>query len=215
MPTTLFTLPRELRDEVYIYLAHSPSFTFLLACRQLNEEGTPLLYKHGTYSLRALTLRKEHLPAPPKPPPTSLIQNLHIAMPPIHFGHHKSPNYEISHRTTESLSQFSGTDIRRRICHFDLQGWTLSAGMAKVLGSFGGFDVVRVEVRLKPYSDHYNGGIRPHDEDLADEERVDCVRLIEERLGTALGEAKWEKKDSGTCFEEVRVAEFRPCGSRQ
>lgn len=78
-----------------------------------------------------------------------------------------------------------------------------------------GFDVVRVEVRLKPYSDHYNGGIRPHDEDRADEERVDCVRLIEERLGTALGEAKWEKKDSGTCFEEVLVAEFRPRVSRQ
>lgn len=82
--------------------------------------------------------------------------------------------------------------------------------MAEALSEFRGFDIVRVEVRLKPYSDHYNGGIRPHNFDQQDEERDECKQLIEKRLGTALGPAKWENKDAGTCFEEVLVAEFRP-----
>ncbi|CAD6594116.1 MAG: hypothetical protein ASARMPREDX12_008147 [Alectoria sarmentosa] len=213
MPTTLLTLPRELRDEIYTYVALSSSFTFLLASRQLHEEGTPLLYKHGTYRLRALTLRQEHLPTPPlSPPPISIsqIQNLHISMPPIHFGDHKGPNYEISRRTALQLRQFSGTDIRRRMCHFDLQDWTLSKGMARVLCGFGGFDVVRVEVRLKPYGSDPDGRIRPYDSDREDEQREECVQLIEERLGPALGNAKWEGKDSGTCFEQVLIAVFWP-----
>ena len=82
--------------------------------------------------------------------------------------------------------------------------------MAEALSGFRGFDIVRVEVRLKPYNIHYDGRIRPYDSDRQDEERDECVQLIEGRLGTALGPAKWEDKDSGTCFEEVLVAEFRP-----
>lgn len=112
MPTTLITLPRELRDEIYTYVALTSNFTFLLTCRQLNDEGTPLLYKHGTYRLRALAFRKERLPAPPTPPPASIIQNLYISMPRIHFGYHKGPNYEIPLRTVRRLGQFAGTELR-------------------------------------------------------------------------------------------------------
>ena len=215
MPATLFTLPQELRDEIYTHLALSSSFNFLLACRQFNEEGTPLLYKHGTYRVRALTLRKEKIPLPSKPPPISLIRNLYISMPPINFGCFKSPNYEISRRSALHLSQFAGTDIRRRVCHFDLQDWTLSEGMARVLSGFHGFEVVRVEIRLKPYNPKYDGTLGMFDLWEQDEYMDKCVRLIEERLGTALGEAKWEKKDSGNCFVEVWIAEFRPQESKQ
>ena len=88
-------------------------------------------------------------------------------------------------------------------------------GMAEVLVSFRGFDVVRVEVRLKPYTNDYDGRLRPHDHEQQDEERKECVRLIEERLGAGLGEAKWENKDSGSYFEEVLVAEFRPRQSKR
>ena len=82
--------------------------------------------------------------------------------------------------------------------------------MAGALGGLCGFEIVRVEVRLKPYSVHYDGAIRPYDLERQDRERDDCVQLIEARLGTALGAAKWEGKDAGNCFEEVLVAEFRP-----
>lgn len=82
-----------------------------------------------------------------------------------------------------------------------------------MLSGFRGFDVVRVEIRLKPYSQPYDGGVRPYDFDEQDRNRDECVQLIEGRLETALGEAKWENKDSGNCFEEVLVAEFRPRGS--
>lgn len=77
MPTTLFTLPRELRDEIYIHVALSSSFTFLHTCRQFHEEGTPLIYKYGYQRLRALTFRNEKLPLSPPPPPISKIQNLY------------------------------------------------------------------------------------------------------------------------------------------
>lgn len=79
-----------------------------------------------------------------------------------------------------------------------------------MLSGFRGFDVVRVEIRLKPYSRPYDGEVRPYDFDEQDRNRDECVQLIEGRLETALGEAKWENKDSGNCFEEVLVAEFRP-----
>lgn len=135
-------------------------------------------------------------------------------MPPIKVCYLKGPNYEISRRTALRLSQFAGTDIRRRVCHFDLQAYTLSKEMGKVSSGFRGFNVVRVEVRLKPYNVDYDGRIRPYDPDIEDRNKGECVELIEERLGTALGEARWESKDSGTCFEEVLVAEFRPWESR-
>ncbi len=87
--------------------------------------------------------------------------------------------------------------------------------MAEVLSGFRGFEIVRVELRLQPYSVDYDGRIRPFDFEEQDEYREKKVRLIEERLGAALGEAKWEDKDSGTCFEEVWIAEFRPRESKQ
>lgn len=87
--------------------------------------------------------------------------------------------------------------------------------MAGALGGFRGFEIVRMEVRLKPYSAHYDGWIRPHDFDRQDRERDGCVQLIEGRLETALGTAEWEGKDAGNCFEEVLVAEFRPWLSKQ
>lgn len=35
-----------------------------------------------------------------------------------------------------------------------------------------------------------------------------CLGLIEERLGSTLGEAEWEDRESGNCFEDVMVGEF-------
>ena len=74
-----------------------------------------------------------------------------------------------------------------------------------------GFEVVRVEMQL-------TGICAPDD---GKQEREPCVRMIEERLGSALGEAKWEQTESevsfpSDVFEEYRVymkvlvAEFRP-----
>lgn len=87
--------------------------------------------------------------------------------------------------------------------------------MAGTLSSFRGFDIVRVEVRLKPYSVDYDGRIRPHDFDQQDREIEECMQLIEARLSAALGAATWERKNPGNCYEEVLVAEFRPWLSKQ
>ncbi len=80
--------------------------------------------------------------------------------------------------------------------------------MVEVLNGFRGFEIVLVEVRLQPYIVDYDGRIRPFDYEQEDEHKDECVRLIEERLGTALGEAQWEGKDSGNCFDQVLIAEF-------
>lgn len=82
--------------------------------------------------------------------------------------------------------------------------------MAKALGGLYGFDVVRVEVRLKPFDAERDGGIRPFDEELKDEQRDACMQLIEDRLVPLLGVPEWENKWSGSCFEQVLVAEFWP-----
>ena len=210
MPVTLLALPRELRDEIFTYVALSSNFAFLLTCHQLKEEGTRLLYKHAFYRVRALKLHWEHLPAPPRSPPISLVQNLHISMPPIPFGDHKGPNYEIPRRTSLLLEQFAGTETRRRVCHIYLEGWTLSAGMGRVISRFVGFDVVRVEVRLTPYDVDYEGRLRPYDDQKRVRQRDNRLRLIEERLGSTLGEVKWEDKESGNCFEDIIVGDFLP-----
>ena len=207
MPFTFLMLPRELRDEIYTYAALSSSFNFLCTCHQLNEEGTPLLYKHGIYRMRAMTLRREHLPTLSKRPPFHLIQNLYIAMPPISLDVHKSPNYEIPRSTISLLEHFRGTEVRRRVCHFDLQDWTLSAGMAEGLGGLVGFEVVRVEVQVKLHDGYCLAPPVPG------ETRLDRrVRLIDERLGLALGKARWEEKfpENLSRLVLVLVAEFRP-----
>ena len=222
MPATFLTLPRELRDEALTYAALSSSFSFLRTCRQLNEEGTPLLYKHGRYCMRALTLPIERdrgqLPVQCKPPPIHLIQNLYITMPPLWADFSKSPNYEIPRETASLLEQFRGTEIPRRVCHFYRRHWTLTAGMAKGLSGLVGFEVVRVEVWLRVYplnsSDQVWLGVYPIDPDeeleRRDKEKDHCVRLIEEGLGSALGKAKWEQSDSKNYSYEGLVAEFRP-----
>ena len=208
MPFTFLMLPCELRDEIYTYAALSSSFNFLCTCRQLNEEGTPLLYKHGIYRMRAMTLRREHLPTLSKRPPFHLIQNLYIAMPPIPFSVDKSPNYDIPRSTIALLEHFRGTEIRRRVCYFDLQAWALSAGMAEGLGGLVGFEVVRVEVQVKLYVGYSLGPPVPR------ETRLDRrVRLMDERFGLALGKARWEEKDPESLSRAVLVAEFRPQGS--
>lgn len=75
---------------------------------------------------------------------------------------------------------------------------------------FVGFDVVRVEVRLKPYDLGYRRLLLPYHDEKKDKEREDCLRLIEERLISTLGEVKWEDKESEDCFEDLIVGEFRP-----
>ena len=205
MPVTFLTLPRELRDEICTYAALSSSFAFLRTCRQLNEEGTPLLYKHGIYR-RALPRHKEHLPTLSTPPPIHLIQNLYISMPPSLYGCRHFPNYEIPRTAASLLEQFRGTEIRRRLCHFDLQTWILSAEMAKGFGGLVGFEVVRVEVRFKFHDPHGRLDVRL-------EKRVPALRRIDEGLKLALGNARWEEKDPGSSFQEIWVAEFRPRSS--
>ena len=199
MPITFLTLPRELRDEILTYAALSPSFTFLRTCRQLNEEGTPLLYRHGIYHMRVLTLcserrAREQLPAPCEPPPIHLVQNLHFTMPPIQTYR---THYELPQRTIALLEQLGATEIRRRVCQFDLQFWPLSPDVAKGLGGLVGFEVVRLQVRSR------------------EKERDQFVRVLDEWLGSALGKAKWETKES-VMFDkygndvDILVAEFRP-----
>ena len=210
MPATLFTLPRELRDEILAYAALSSSFAFLRTCRQLNEEGTPLLYKHAVYDVRILMVRREgttrqHLRAPKNPPPFHLVQNLYITLPPRWS---KIPNYEIPPSAIALLEQFRGTEIRRRVCHFDLQAETLSAEIVKGLGGLVGFEVVRVQMRLRLYDRNSH-----REPECTDVERHYCMQLIDERLGPALGKAKWETKESVMLHERVAavlVAEFRP-----
>ena len=119
-PSTLLALPRELRDKICTYLALSSDFTILPTCRQLNEEGTPLLYKYGIYRIRALTFRKERLAFAPPLIQASLIQNLFISMPRVLSDKRKSPDYEISLPTEHLLEKFGGTEVRRRWCYFDL-----------------------------------------------------------------------------------------------
>ena len=86
--------------------------------------------------------------------------------------------------------------------------------MGKALSGYGGFDVVRVEVRLKPYNLNYEGRLREMVLEFVNAQKRKSVRIVERRLESALGKARWENKDSGNCFEEVIVAEFRPRASR-
>ena len=113
------------------------------------------------------------------------------------------------------LSQFGGTEIKRKVCHFDLQTWVLSARMASVLSGFRGFEVVRVEVRFEPWCVSLDGRIRPLDMELRGQERIDCIQPIKEQLYPALGEATWETKPSGHWLHEVHVAVFQPGTSRE
>lgn len=86
--------------------------------------------------------------------------------------------------------------------------------MGRVFSRFVGFDVVRVEVRLMPYEVDYGGRLRPYDDQKKDGQRDNCLRLVEERLGSTLGEAKWEDKESGNCFEDVIVGVLLPRKSK-
>lgn len=214
MPTTLLTLPREIRDKIRTYVALSAKFSFLLTCRQLHEEGTLLLYKHSSYRVRILSNWDQRIRARPQPPQLSLIQNLYISMPPVDahkdFGH----KYQISSRTSSFLSHLAEIILRGRVCHFNLQKWPLTAEMAEVLCGFGGFDVVRVEILEV---------LKPHDKVRADKRKNDRKGFIEETFGKAFGEAKWEKKDSVKKDSkrrvekrsEILIAEFLPQGSRR
>ncbi len=204
MPTTLLTLPRELRDQINTYLIFASDFTFLQACRQLNEEGTPLLYKHHVYHIRALTRRNEKLAAPTMLPPMSLIQNLYISMPPFPSRKMKGPNYEISWQTSTLLSQFSGTEIRRRLCHLDLQKWPFSAELARRLCGFGGFEILRVEVT------HLNPSTLYHDPEWPDKHKKDRMEFIQDTIGKAFGKVDWVDQDLDEEWNKTSVAEFRP-----
>lgn len=186
MPATFLTVPRELGDEIYIYPALSCSFAFLLTCRQINEEGTSLLYKHGIYRPRPL----DRLPVPPKPPPFWLVQNLYIAMP---SG--ASPEaYRMARRTAPLLAPFAGTEVHRRTCTVNMGAWQVSEDMARVLCDFGGFEIVRLET--------VRGG------DWA-------VKLIKEGLECGLRKAEWKVEQKRPATEttpakRMLVAEFRP-----
>ena len=196
MPPTLFTLPRELRDEMFTYIALSSDFTFLLTCRQLNEEGTPLLYKHGIYCVRALTHPNEQLPTRYKPLPSSIarIQNIHISMP-----KDPRPGWEMSLRATRTLTRFAGTTVERGVCHVDLHYCTFAPDLERMLWKFGGFEIVRVEMWSKC-------SWRSMDREHVEKERHRFWRFMEDRLGPAT-------------FHEpsrlVEVVEFRPRLSRQ
>ena len=211
MPTTILTLPRELRDEIYDYLAISLSFAFLLTCHQINEEGTPLLYKYGIYHRRALIHRKENLPPRPKPVPIAKIQNIYISMPPPRFFDGNNPEYEISRRTTQRLNRFAGTAIQRGICHVNLQQYTLSRGLAAVLRGFCGFEIVRVEWALRCLE--INGETwYSITGNWAHVRKKMWMSRIKDKLKMALGKAKWrsEKRTIGNQNLEVVIAEFRP-----
>ena len=200
MPTTLFTLPRELRDEIFTHVALCSEFTFLLTCRQLNEEGTPLLYKHVVYRVRALTYPNEQQPPRHAPLPTSIsrIQNIHISM-----SKDLRPDWDMSRRATQILNQFTGTKTERGVCHVDLHGCVFSPSLEQMLWGFGGFEVVRMDSRSK----FPNLGFwRSMDPEYVNERRHDFWRLMEHNLGPAIFHEP--RKD-------VEVVEFRPRLSRR
>lgn len=208
MPFTFLLLPLELRVEIYTYAALSSSFTFLRTCRQLNEEGTLLLYKHGIYRMRTLNVRREHLHTFSQRPPIHLIQNIYIAMPSLPYRTDECSSDEIELNAISLLEQFRGTEIRRSVCHFDLQRWFLTVDMANGLGALVGFEVVRVQILVVLYA--------CEDQEFRNAKRDHYVRLIDEGLGSALGKAKWETKESVVSgvshgrVTDVLVAEFRP-----
>ena len=146
MPTTILTIPRELRDEIYTTLALSDSFQILLTCRRLNEEGTPFLDRHGVYRLRALNLNEHRTPARPQLVPSSKIQNLYLSMPPTRLITDERRDCEISHRTRERLEGFADPAIRRDGCYVSLQKGGFSESLGEGLQDVRGFDVVRVEL---------------------------------------------------------------------
>ena len=196
MPPTLFTLPRELRDEIFTYVALSSSFTFLLTRRQLNEEGTPLLYKHGIYRIRALTHPNEQRPSRCKPLPSSIarIQNIYISMP-----KDPRPDWEVSRRATRTLKRFAGTTIERGVCHVDLHYCTFAQDLEWLLWEFGGFEVVRLE-------QWYICSWRSKDPEHVKDCRHRSWGLMEDRLGPATFHEPSPK---------IEVVEFRPRLSRQ
>ena len=219
MATPILTIPRELRDEIYTYLALSDSFKLLLTCRQFNEEGTPLLYKHGIYRVRTPAFPKEQLPPHRKLHLTSIpkIQNLYIYIPPrSSIINYRDLLLKISKRNTARLNRFAGTAIQRRVCHINLEEWDFSESLIAVLGELRGFEVVRVEKTVVSPIDH---GPRFWIYEDADENKKRYVWSVEGRLGTALGQPEWESKGTKEWSEdlvgEVLIAEFRPRRTRQ
>ena len=190
MPATFLTLPRELRDEIYIYPALASSFAFLLTCRQINEEGTPLLYKHGIYRVCSLDFSVNRLPVPPKPPPFRLVQNLNIA---ISSGNGHAV-YETYLRTLSLLAQFAGTEVHRRVCNVNVGNQFIPKDMARVLCGLDGFEVVRVETfRIGSWS----------------------AFITEAGIERGLGKAEWKPEQKRPTTEttsavEKLIVEFRP-----
>lgn len=215
-PTYLTTLPFELREEIYKHLVLDSSFEFLRVCRSINTQATPLLYKHGTYHVRAIPSRYE-LPA--YIPPTSIltkIQNLYISMPEIEFAHEIPSAHDASASAMRLLGKFSGPNVRRTFCHLDLQAWELSERMASLLRTFVGFQRIKITVRLRPYEVDYYKGPRPHDREVEEEEWEDCIERFDERLGPWLGTADMSssfgngEEGSGNCFESMLFFNFYP-----
>lgn len=216
-PTYLTTLPFELREVIYTYLAVASSFDFLRVCRSINTQATPLLYKYGTYHIHAIHPRHQYSIC--LPPSTTLanIQNLYISMPEIRFAGEVPQKHDISSQTLSLLHQFSGDVVRRRLCHLDLQAWHLTDLMGSVLRTFVGFERIRITVRLRPYDGGNGERIRPYDWDVEEEEREDYVNAMDERLGPWLGLAQWTvlgddntSEGSGNAFESMLFLDFYP-----
>ena len=86
----------------------------------------------------------------------------------------------------------------------------LSRGMAKSLRGLVGFEIVRVRVHLRrPVMQSHR---------KKNDRRNRCKRRINERLGSALGKAKWSRKETvmfgdHDIITEVLTAKFRPLDS--
>lgn len=216
-PIYLTTLPFELREVIYTYLAVAPSFDFLRVCRSMNTQATPLLYKYGTYHIRAIHPRHQYSICVPPSTTLANIRNLYISMPEIRFAGEVPSKHDISSQTLSLLHRFSGDVVRRRLCHLDLQAWHLTDLMGNVLRTFVGFKRIRITVRLRPYDDGNGERIRPYDWDVEEEEREDYVNAMAERLGPWLGLAQWTilgddntSEGSGNAFESMLFLDFYP-----
>ena len=213
-PTYLTTLPFELREEIYTHVVLASSFEFLRVCRSINTQATPLLYKHGTYHIRAIPPRYEQPACMPPSSTLSKIQNLYISMPEIKFGWEIPSDYDVSASAMRLLGKFSGPNVRRTFCHLDLQAWQLSERMASLLRTFVGFERIKITVRLRAYETDYYKGPRPYDREVEEEEWEDCIRSFNERLGPWLGTADMsagfgnDEEGSGNCFESMIYFNF-------
>ena len=216
-PTYLTNLPFELREEIYTHLVLASSFEFLRVCRSVNTQATPLLYKHGTYHIRAIPPRHEQPACIPPPSTLAKIQNLYISMPEIGFAQEIPSERDVSASAMRLLGNFCGPSVRRQFCHLDLQVWQLSERMARVLRTLVGFERIKVTVRLRPYETDPYKGPRPHDPEVQEEEWEDCIRSFDERLGPWLGNADWmsvgfgnDAEGSGNVFESMLFFDFYP-----